>query len=345
MGRTGRAWKGQLNFRRRGVILDWIKTARGDGAMRKNLFGIRDLLKNRGTRPKLIAFTFDDGPSFYTGALLDGLRTRGAAATFFMTGRNGDGGTCGIQNGHEALLARMWEEGHQLANHTYRHAALEELPEERISAEVTAVERLIFQAAGGSYSCFVRTPSGVTNETILRRVNAPLILWSVDALDWKYRDADAVYSRLLAQAENGSIVLLHDLYETSVDGALRAVDTLKKRGYEFVTVAELLRRTGLLPVNGAVYSKAGDRLSKGPYPKPGLSALKDRDGGPVSILCSAPEGLAVYYTTDGSFPRLCSRRYTGPVPVEPGTVLTAAGIDEWGTRTPPAVFRAGPSSP
>lgn len=117
--------------------------------MRKNLFGIRDFLKNRGTRPKLIAFTFDDGPSSYTGALLDGLRTRGAAATFFMTGRNGDGGTCGIQNGHEALLSRMWEEGHQLANHTYRHAALEELPEERISAEVTAVERLIFQAAGG----------------------------------------------------------------------------------------------------------------------------------------------------------------------------------------------------
>lgn len=58
-------------------------------------------------RPKLIAFTFDDGPSPYTGMLLDGLRDRGAAATFFMTGENGTGGTCGIKNGYETLLARM----------------------------------------------------------------------------------------------------------------------------------------------------------------------------------------------------------------------------------------------
>ncbi len=290
-------------------------------------------------RPKLIAFTFDDGPSPYTGMLLDGLRDRGAAATFFMTGENGTGGTCGIKNGYETLLARMWEEGHQLANHTCRHADFQSLTEEEIASETAGVERLIFEAAGGDFRCFVRTPGGVVNETVSRSVNAPIIRWSVDPTDWKHRDAELVYNSLLSHAKDRSIVLLHDIYVTSVEAALRAIDTLGKQGFTFVTVADLLRRTGVRPVNGTVYSKGGEKRFPLPAYRTPHVVLKKRNT--LKITCSVPPGLSLYYTTDGSYPRLSSHQYDGPVIVEQGTVFTVIGVDEWGTRTPPAVIRAG----
>lgn len=291
---------------------------------------------------KLIALTFDDGPSQYTGALLDALRARGAAATFFMTGENGTGGTCGVRNGYEALLARMWEEGHQLANHTYRHADFESLTEEQIAAEVSGVEDLILEAAGGGFRCFVRTPGGVVNEVVSRGVNAPMILWSVDPMDWKYRDADCVYHRLLSNARHGAVVLLHDLYETTVEAVPRAIDALKEQGFAFVTVAELMRRTGVRIINGAVYRRGKDkRFPRPAYKAPTASVSEVSRGGPFRVACSQPDGLPLRCTTDGSFPRLSDRLYTGPVSVEPGTVFTAVGVDEWGTRTPPVIVKAG----
>lgn len=305
----------------------------------KNLLLHRPPVK-RGDPKKLIAFTFDDGPSQYTGALLDGLRDRGAAATFFMTGENGTGGVCGIKNGHEALLARMWEEGHQLANHTYRHADFRSLTEEQIAAEVSGVEDLIFEAAGGVFRCFVRTPGGFVNDAVLRSVNAPIIRWSPGPFDWKYRDTGYVYDELLSCARHGAIILLHDLYETTVEAALRAIDALKEQGFAFVTAAELMRRTGIHMINGAVYYKGKDKRFPHPaYEAPAASVSEVSRGGSFQVSCSQPNGLPLRCTTDGSFPRLSDHLYTGPVSVEPGTVFTAIGVDEWGTRTPPVLVR------
>lgn len=300
------------------------------------------VIKKCRRAPKLIAFTFDDGPSRYTEALLDELKVRNVSATFFMNGENGTGGICGIKNGHEALLSRMWEEGHQLANHTYRHAFFNKLSAEEIVSEVTRVEEIIFSAIGGRYECFVRTPYGHVNETIMQNVNAPIILWSVSMADWKYRDVDYVYNRSLSCAKSGSIVLLHDIYETSVDGALRAVDTLKERGYEFVTVSELMRRTNVNLTPGTVYSKATSKIVSHPaYQAPIIAASKSDGAGVFKITCSAPKGLSVYYTTDRSYPRLSDKICDGDVFVESGTVFTAIGVDKWGTRTPVAQITVG----
>lgn len=294
------------------------------------------------TRPKLISFTFDDGPSDYTEVLLDGLESRNVPVTFFMNGENGTGGTCGIKNGHEALLSRMWEGGHQLANHTDQHANLDDLPPEQIAAEVSNVEELIFSAAGGSYDCFVRTPGGHINAAITDNVNAPIILWNVDTLDWKFRDADYVYNKILSCAKNGSIVLMHDIYETSVEGALRAVDTLKEQGYEFVTVSELMRRTGTRLTDGTAYSKAEKAVICRPaYEAPKVKVSESDHSGFFEITCQEPSGLPVYYTTDGSYPRLSDQMYSGAVLVEPGTEFMAVGIDQWGMRTPLAAVTAG----
>ena len=281
--------------------------------------------------PKLIAFTFDDGPSIYTAGLLDGLKERGASATFFMTGVNG---SSGIVN-QSQVLERMVNEGHQLANHTYSHIVpFNAQSAATISSQVSRVEELLFQSMGGSYTDMVRTPGGAVGGSVKSAVAAPIITWNVDTLDWKYRDAATVCGNILSTARDGAIVLLHDLYSTSVQGALRAMDTLKAQGYEFVTVAELLRRRGITPESGKVYSGAPDRgINLPPYSAPSVSASPGTAG--VQVSFTSPDGLPLYYTTDGTLPNLGSSRYTGPITITEDTTFTVAGIDQYGTRTRP----------
>ena len=281
--------------------------------------------------PKLIAFTFDDGPSIYTAGLLDGLKERGASATFFMTGVNG---SSGIVN-QSQVLERMMNEGHQLANHTYSHIVpFNAQSAATISSQVSRVEELLFQSMGGSYTDMVRTPGGAVGGSVKSAVAAPIITWNVDTLDWKYRDAATVCGNILSTARDGAIVLLHDLYSTSVQGALRAMDTLKAQGYEFVTVAELLRRRGITPESGKVYSGAPDRgINLPPYSAPSVSASPGTAG--VQVSFTSPDGLPLYYTTDGTLPNLGSSRYTGPITIAADTTFTVAGIDQYGTRTRP----------
>ena len=283
------------------------------------------------TGAKLIAFTFDDGPSAYTATLLDGLKARGAKATFFMNGTNG---SHGIVN-HKDLLTRMRDEGHQLANHTYQHLIpFDSYGASTISSEVSRVESLLFERMGGSYTDMVRTPGGATGGAVKSSVAAPIILWSVDPLDWKYRNANTVYNNIIKGAHDGAIVLTHDIYQTSVQGALRAIDTLQAQGYEFVTVAELLRRRGITPQNGAVYTSAPNKGTNLPaYTAPTITSTPGDNG--VSVTFSTTDtGLTLYYTTSAASPHLGSQKYTGPITITQDTTFTVVGIDQYGTRTP-----------
>ena len=282
---------------------------------------------------KLVAITFDDGPSAYTASLLDGLKARGAYATFFMTGTNGP--YSGIAHQTD-VLARMWQEGHQLANHTYYHnIKLAKLSSDAIRQEVTSVEEQLFRVTGQRYLDMVRTPGGATGGSIKTAIPAPIILWSVDTLDWKSRNEDTVYNNIVSKVSDGGIILLHDLYPTSINGALRAIDTLQKQGYEFVTVAELMRRRGVTPVNGTVYTKVPKNGSDLPaYTAPRLSVSYNMEMGVQVDISSADSGLTLYYTTDGTMPTLASRKYTGPVSLTQTTTLSVCGIDAYGTRTP-----------
>ncbi len=287
---------------------------------------------NTGT--KLIAFTFDDGPSAYTAGLLDGLKARGAHATFFMTGVNGGSG---IVN-RASVLTRMRDEGHQLANHTYSHIVpFNTQSASTISSQVSRVEQLLFQYMGGSYTDMVRTPGGALGTNVQNNVPAPIINWSVDTLDWKYRNADTVYNNIISGAQDGAIVLLHDLYPTSIQGALRAIDTLQAQGYECVTVAELLRRRGITPVSGrAYYSAPPAGVNLPAYSAPVISSSTGTDGVQVTF-SSGNTGVPLYYTTNGSTPHLGSARYTGPITITQDTTFAVCGIDQYGTRTPVTV--------
>ena len=231
---------------------------------------------------KLIAFTFDDGPSYYTSQLLDGLEARGVVATFFMCGINGASGT----SNYQSLLPRMYDDGCQLANHTWDHSYLANMSSSNIRSAVSRVEAYLFQALGGSYTDFVRTPGGQNNSNIRSSVSAPIILWSLDTEDWRYRNEDTVYNTIVRNASDGDIVLMHDLYPTSIRGALRAVDTLKSKGFEFVTVAELFRRRGITPKSGTVYTGAPNRgTTLDPYKAPTMSAYVDEASGKVRVTC------------------------------------------------------------
>ena len=283
------------------------------------------------TGAKLIAFTFDDGPSVYTPTLLDGLKARGAKATFFMNGVNG---SHGIVN-HKSVLTRMRDEGHQLANHTYQHLIpFDGCGASTIASEVSRMESLLFDRMGDAYTDMVRTPGGALGGAVKTTVAAPIILWSVDPLDWKYRNANTVYNNIVRGAHDGAIVLVHDIYQTSVQGALRAIDTLKSQGYEFVTVAELLRRRGVTPQNGVVYTSAPNKGTNLPaYAAPTIASTPGDNG--VTVTFSSPDkGVTLYYTTSAMTPHLGSQKYTGPITITRDTTFSVVGIDQYGTRTP-----------
>ena len=199
---------------------------------------------------KLLAITFDDGPGQYTGYLLDELAARGVHATFFVAGYRAVN--------YPETLKRIVSEGHQLANHTYNHEDLNTLSAEKIQQEASSTQRLI-TAAGGSEKAYIRPPYGNANSKVRGALNVPLIIWSVDPLDWQVLNTTAVSDNIVSGAYDGSIILVHDIYKTSVNGALDAIDRLQAKGYEFVTVEELLLRRGVTPQGGVTYYDAKNK--------------------------------------------------------------------------------------
>lgn len=273
---------------------------------------------------KLVAITFDDGPSKHTATLLDGLKARGAKATFFCVGYNA--------SAYPKTLKRIVDEGHQLANHTSTHPELPSLSSASIKKEIDNCNKYL-AAAAGAQTFYLRPPYGAYNKTVRNVCGSPIILWSVDTLDWKYRNANTVYNNIINQTKDGSIILLHDLYKTSVEGALRAIDTLQARGYEFVTVKELLRRRGITPQNGTVYSSAPNKginlPALGAVKTPTLT-LSDTLGGKTVTLTCETKDAAIYYTTDGSKPTTASKKYGAPFLLSASATVNAVAYANGG---------------
>ena len=179
-----------------------------------------------------VALTFDDGPDREcTEDLLDGLKNRGVKASFFLMGQNIEG--------NEDLVLRMKEEGHLVGNHSYSHVQLTKAGSDAVCQAVDRTSRMIEEITGERPQ-YMRPPYGDWNEELECRVGMTTVLWSVDSLDWKLRNTNRVVKRVLKDVEDGDIILMHDIFPTSVEAALEIVDTLTKRGYTFVTVDELL---------------------------------------------------------------------------------------------------------
>ena len=191
---------------------------------------------------KAIAITFDDGPGEYTQELIEGLNERKARATFFMVGK------CVEQ--HPEVLPMMVAGGHQLGNHTYNHTDIASASATVMNNEIEQTDQAIFNACGQRSTAF-RPPYGSYTNDLVKNIDKTVTLWSLDTTDWKTRDVKSIKSIIVSQSKDGSIILLHDLYKTSVDGALAAIDELQGEGFIFVTVDELMTRYGYTISNKA----------------------------------------------------------------------------------------------
>ena len=180
---------------------------------------------------KMVALTFDDGPDpKTTPRALDILKKYGAKATFFMVGQN--------IAGNEAIVKRVHNEGHQIGIHTWDHPVLTKLPLETAQKEIldtqTAINNVI-----GIKPTITRPPYGAINATIQNSVDQSFIMWNVDSLDWKTRNTKAIMQEI-AKTQPGSIILMHDIHQTSIDALPSVLEYLKSNGYTLVTVDELL---------------------------------------------------------------------------------------------------------
>lgn len=197
---------------------------------------------------KLLALTFDDGPSDYTNRLLDILKAKGVKVTFFALGSRADY--------YPDIIRREAREGHEVESHTYGHRDLSTISAGEVSFETISAAQSICNALGkqGCIS-YVRPPYGAVNNTVRSVIKEPLIGWSVDSLDWRSKDAAQVRVEVLTHVFDGAIVLMHDVYDSTVTGVEMMLDDLIAAGYTLVTVDELVkaRTPGLSP--GVLYGK------------------------------------------------------------------------------------------
>ena len=182
---------------------------------------------------KLIAFTFDDGPSYIgTNKLLDNLDKYNARVTFFVLGSR-------VEN-YKDTLTKAYKMGNTIGNHTYSHSNLLKLDNYSVMDEIKKTNETIKNITG-SETIYLIPPYGNINSDIKNISNMYTILWDLDTEDWKNKDKDRIADYIVSNAHDGAIVLLHDLYETSVDGALLAMERLEKEGYAFVTIDEMIK--------------------------------------------------------------------------------------------------------
>ncbi|WP_051280523.1 polysaccharide deacetylase family protein [Anaerovorax odorimutans] len=198
------------------------------------------------TDKPMIALTFDDGPSqYYTSKILDVLEENNAKATFFVLGTEAED--------NPNLLERMIESGYEIGNHTLNHQDLTSLTDEEICYQMNTTQQII-QNATGTTSQIMRAPYGYMDEDTSQQIDMPVILWSLDTLDWENRDAETVCNSILENVKDGDIVLMHDIYESTADAAEYIIPELIKRGYQLVTVSELSEYKGISLEDGTTYN-------------------------------------------------------------------------------------------
>ncbi len=202
---------------------------------------------------KFIALTFDDGPRrSTTGPLLDCLAQRGVPATFFLIGEQ--------VPGNEDIVRRMEAEGHQIGIHTYDHKCLTALNAADFSAQVDRSRQLLGEILGRE-NFLLRPPYGMVDAGVERRAGSAIILWSIDPEDWDDKNVERIVNKnaeritrhIVSRAKDGDIILLHDIYSTSVEAALAVVDALHEEGFLFVTVEELAAQRHVELCEGQVY--------------------------------------------------------------------------------------------
>lgn len=202
---------------------------------------------------KLVAFTFDDGPTVHYGKLLDTLEEYGMHATFFIWGKQ-------YNDSYKDEIERLVSLGCELGNHTWSHPYLTKLTAEEIADEIERT-RALLESITGIKDYLVRPPYGSSNLTVTDTVKVPLINWSLDTADWNNGNYDRVYSTLTEKVQDGDVILMHASYGFTADAVRDAIPVLIEQGYQIVSVSELCavrgKRliSGVSPLSSAVKKK------------------------------------------------------------------------------------------
>lgn len=186
-----------------------------------------------------VALTFDDGPKAgLTERVLDLLAKYQAKATFYILGRS--------IAGNEEILKRQVAEGHELGNHSWTHDNLTKISQEQLHHEIHHTQEVIKNITGVTPKT-LRAPYGAYNANVAHVANMPLVNWNVDSDDWRQRNVRSNVNTVTSQATSGAIILMHDIHQESVDAVEEIIVRLKQKGYQFVTVTELIGEQNLLP--------------------------------------------------------------------------------------------------
>ncbi len=199
----------------------------------------------------MVALTFDDGPGGYSKALADLFEKYNGRATFFVLGS--------LVPHYEEELQYVYSKGHEVGSHTMNHKNLNILSRAKVEKEIGDARDAIYDAIG-AYPTVTRTPYGNANETVMEVLDGPMIHWSVDTLDWQSRDSQKIAQKILNNTDDGDIVLMHEIYGFTYKAVKETIDDLAKKGYQFVTVSELLQYKGIAP-EGIIYSTERQKTS------------------------------------------------------------------------------------
>lgn len=193
----------------------------------------------------MVALTFDDGPGKRTGEILDVLEEYNAHATFFMLGQK--------VPSFAKVVKKMKKIGCELGSHSYDHTNLAKLDDEGIKKQMSDTNKNLKKATG-SFASVMRPPYGSINDTVKANVGSPMILWNIDTLDWKTRNAEKTIETVMDQVEDGDIILLHDIHTETVDAAVKLIPMLEDEGYQLVTVSEMAAAKGVELKDGGKYT-------------------------------------------------------------------------------------------
>lgn len=192
-----------------------------------------------------VALTFDDGPNpTNTVRIIDTLVKYDVTGTFFVLGN--------LAARYPDVVRYAASSGMEIASHTYSHPRLTALYSTGITKEFSLTSEEIMLACGTAPS-LIRPPYGAYNETVKASSPAPLIMWSVDTLDWKSRNATSVYNAVMNTVKDGDIILMHDIYGSTADAVELIVPELIRRGFQITGVSELAKARGIPLENGQIY--------------------------------------------------------------------------------------------
>lgn len=194
---------------------------------------------------KLVAITFDDGPSKYTSELVDILEDNEVNATFFVIGSN--------ISKYKDSVVKAYKAGNEIGIHTYSHKSFTSMTISQIKKELDKTRGLL-EKADVDYSNIVRPPYGNINKKIQNGIDTSFILWSVDTRDWESKDKDKIIKEVKNSISEGSIILFHDIYPTTIKAIKELLPELTEE-YEFVTVSELFERNDMILEENQKYYK------------------------------------------------------------------------------------------